>query len=78
MGQATGQRDGCNDQATARFVSPRLLDECRDPDFFRYAETCGAFGARVTDASELDDGLMAAIAHAGPALVEVMTDAELV
>jgi thiamine pyrophosphate-dependent acetolactate synthase large subunit-like protein/nitrite reductase/ring-hydroxylating ferredoxin subunit len=49
-----------------------------NPDFFRYAETCGAFGVRVTDASELDDALTDAIAYDGPALLEVMTDAELV
>ncbi len=49
-----------------------------NPDFSRYAEVCGAFGVRVTEASALDDALMDAIAHDGPALVEVMTDAELV
>ncbi len=49
-----------------------------NPDFSRYAEICGALGIRVTDASTLDDALTRAIAHEGPALVEVMTDAELV
>ena len=39
---------------------------------------CGAFGARVTDAAQLDQALTAAFAHSGPALVEVMTDTELV
>jgi len=32
----------------------------------------------VTDTLELDDALRDAIEHDGPALVEVMTDAELV
>lgn len=49
-----------------------------NPDFSRYAEVCGAFGVRVTEAAGLEDALARAIAHDGPALVEVMTDAELV
>ncbi|HTN23000.1 MAG TPA: thiamine pyrophosphate-binding protein [Solirubrobacteraceae bacterium] len=49
-----------------------------NPDFSRYAELCGALGIRVTEAAQLDDALAAAFAHDGPALVEVMTDADLV
>ncbi len=49
-----------------------------NPDFSRYAELCGALGIRVTDAAQLDDALAVAFAHDGPALVEVMTDADLV
>lgn len=49
-----------------------------NPDFFGYAELCGAPGIRVTKASELDAALKKALSHPGPALVEVMTDAELV
>ena len=49
-----------------------------NPNFSEYARICGAHGARVTDASQLDDALVAAFAHDGPSLVEVMTDAELV
>jgi pyruvate oxidase len=49
-----------------------------NPDFSRYAELCGALGIRVTDASQLDGAIDAAFAHDGPALVEVMTDADLV
>jgi thiamine pyrophosphate-dependent acetolactate synthase large subunit-like protein/nitrite reductase/ring-hydroxylating ferredoxin subunit len=49
-----------------------------NPDFAAYAQLCGAFGARVTAASALDDALAAAFAHAGPALVEVCTDPDLV
>jgi pyruvate oxidase len=49
-----------------------------NPNFAEYARICGAHGTRVTDASELDAALVAAFAHDGPALVEVMTDAELV
>lgn len=49
-----------------------------NPDFSQYAQLCGALGIRVTDAAQLDDALGRAFAHDGPALVEVMTDAELV
>jgi thiamine pyrophosphate-dependent acetolactate synthase large subunit-like protein/nitrite reductase/ring-hydroxylating ferredoxin subunit len=49
-----------------------------NPDFAQYAQLCGAHGARVTEAAQLDDALAAAFAHDGPALVEVMTDADLV
>jgi pyruvate oxidase len=49
-----------------------------NPDFSRYAEICGAHGVRVTDASQLDAALAGALAYQGPALVEVMTDPELV
>ena len=49
-----------------------------NPDFSRYAEICGGLGLRVTRAEELDEALARAIEHQGPALVEVMTDAELI
>ena len=52
--------------------------ELHNPDFSRYAELCGALGIRVTDAADLDDAIGRALAHDGPALVEVLTDAELV
>jgi len=49
-----------------------------NPDFAAYARLCGAHGVRVTAAAELDDALAEAFAIAGPAMVEVMTDPELV
>jgi len=49
-----------------------------NPSFAAYAEICGAFGLRVTTRDELDDALTRALAHRGPALVEVHADAELV
>jgi thiamine pyrophosphate-dependent acetolactate synthase large subunit-like protein len=49
-----------------------------NPNFAEYAQVCGAHGTRVTDASQLDDALAIAFAHDGPALVEVMTDPDLV
>jgi len=52
--------------------------DLHNPDFSKYAELCGALGIRVTHAGGLDDALIRALAHNGPALVEVMTDPELI
>ncbi|MEW8339774.1 MAG: thiamine pyrophosphate-dependent enzyme, partial [Candidatus Thiodiazotropha taylori] len=49
-----------------------------NPNFAEYAELCGAKGLRVTDAADLEGALKEALSHPGPALVEVLTDAELV
>ena len=49
-----------------------------NPNFARYAENCGALGIRVESASDLDAALERALAHAGPAMVEVMADPELI
>jgi thiamine pyrophosphate-dependent acetolactate synthase large subunit-like protein len=49
-----------------------------NPDFAQYAELCGAKGIRVTERDRLDEALAVALAHDGPALVEILTDADLV
>ena len=49
-----------------------------NPSFASFAELCGAMGRRVTSADELDTALSDALAHPGPALVEVLTDPLLV
>jgi thiamine pyrophosphate-dependent acetolactate synthase large subunit-like protein/nitrite reductase/ring-hydroxylating ferredoxin subunit len=49
-----------------------------NPDFSAFARNCGAFGVRVTSASELDAALADAVAYDGPAMVEVMTDPDLI
>jgi len=48
-----------------------------NPSFAGFARACGGMGERVKTREELDAALAKAIAHNGPALVEVMTDAEL-
>jgi thiamine pyrophosphate-dependent acetolactate synthase large subunit-like protein len=48
-----------------------------NPSFAEYARLCGGHGVRVTQADELDRAIAEAIAHEGPALVEIMSDAEL-
>ena len=52
--------------------------DLHNPNFAEYAELCGARGVRVTEPETLDDALQQALAHRGPALVEIMTDPELV
>ncbi|WP_420610079.1 thiamine pyrophosphate-binding protein [Candidatus Poriferisodalis sp.] len=49
-----------------------------NPGFAEFAELCGAMGREVTAADDLDDALSEALAHPGPALVEVLTDPLLV
>ena len=43
-----------------------------------FAKQCGGHGVKVSAVEALDHALAAALAVRGPALVEVMTDAELV
>jgi thiamine pyrophosphate-dependent acetolactate synthase large subunit-like protein len=49
-----------------------------NPDFSAYAELCGALGSRVTEGDQLDEALATALVHDGPALVEILTDVELI
>jgi len=52
--------------------------DLHNPNFASYAELCGALGIRVEDGTELDDALGRALDHDGPALVEIMSDPELI
>jgi len=52
--------------------------DLHNPSFAAFAKLCGGHGKRVTEADALKDAIVEALAHEGPALVEVMTDAELV
>jgi pyruvate oxidase len=49
-----------------------------NPDFAAFAQLCGAAGFRVATAGALADALTEALAHPGPALVEVVADPLLV
>jgi pyruvate oxidase len=51
--------------------------ELRNPSFAAFAENCGAMGVRVGQPGELDTAMGRAIAHSGPALVEIRSDAAL-
>ncbi len=50
----------------------------RNPNFAAYAESGGGLGIRVARLDELSDALERAIAHTGPALVDVVADVELI
>ena len=49
-----------------------------NPSFAAFARACGAHGAKVITGAEVAKALAEALAVDGPALVEIMTDAELV
>ena len=49
-----------------------------NPSFAAFARLCGGHGVKVTDPADLRAAIAEALAHDGPALVEIMTDAELV
>ncbi len=49
-----------------------------NPNFAGFARSCGGHGDRVKEAGELDKALQEALTQKGPALVEILTDAELV
>jgi pyruvate dehydrogenase (quinone)/pyruvate oxidase len=43
-------------------------------DFAKFAEACGAYGARVDRPEHCADAIRAALAHDGPAIVEMVVD----
>ncbi len=49
-----------------------------NPSFAAVARECGLYSQRVTGASELDGALRGALDEPGPALIEVITDADLI
>ena len=49
-----------------------------NPNFAEYAQNCGAKGIRVERVEDLDAALEEALAHDGPALVEIMADVSLI
>jgi thiamine pyrophosphate-dependent acetolactate synthase large subunit-like protein/nitrite reductase/ring-hydroxylating ferredoxin subunit len=48
-----------------------------NPDFAAFATSCGGLGVSVRDRAGLDDGIRAALAFDGPALVDIHTDPAL-
>ena len=52
--------------------------DLHNPSFAAYARLCGGKGTKVTAADELGPAIAEALAHDGPALVEIVTDPELV
>ena len=52
--------------------------DLHNPNFAEFAELCGGKGIRVTRAEELVSAIEAALEHDGPAIVEIISDAQLV
>jgi pyruvate oxidase len=49
-----------------------------NPSFAMFARACGGHGVKVTKSEDIEAAIAEALAIDGPALVEIMTDAELV
>ncbi len=49
-----------------------------NPSFATFARLCGGHGVKVTEADKIHEAMAEALAHDGPALVEIMTDMELI
>lgn len=52
--------------------------DLHNPSFSAYAKLCGGKGIKVTKIEQLGDALEQTLAHPGPAIVEIMTDADLI
>ena len=50
----------------------------QNPNFVDFAIGCGGLGVRVSTPQQLEPALAEAISYAGPALVEILTDPDLV
>lgn len=57
---------------------PVWMTDLTNPNFADFVTNCGGLGIRVEDAAELDDALERALAHEGPATVEIVADPLLV
>jgi thiamine pyrophosphate-dependent acetolactate synthase large subunit-like protein len=51
---------------------PVWRTELNNPNFADYANSCGGLGIRVTERTELEQAVIRALNHNGPALVEIM------
>ena len=49
-----------------------------NPSFAEYANLCGGFGVKVTSAEQLEEAFRRSLDHDGPALVEIMSDVDLI
>jgi len=49
-----------------------------NPSFSAFARLCGGKGKNVSKAADIEAAIESALKEPGPALVEIMTDAELV
>ena len=52
--------------------------DMHNPSFATFARLCGGHGAKVTDAADPDSAIKEALEFKGPALIEIMSDMELI
>lgn len=52
--------------------------DLHNPSFAAYARLCGGHGTQVTQAEQLNEAMVNALNYDGPAMVEVITDADLI
>ncbi len=52
--------------------------DLRNPSFAAFANLCGGKGFRATKSDQLESALSDALAHPGPSLLEIATDADLI
>jgi len=52
--------------------------DLQNPSFAAFARLCGGHGVKVTETSQIEAAIAEALDYDGPALVEIITDAELV
>ena len=57
---------------------PVWQTDLHNPSFAAYAKLCGGWGTRVTEANGLESAFNEALDQPGPALVEIITDADLI
>ena len=57
---------------------PVWQTDLHNPSFAAYANLCGGKGFRVKTAEQLESTFAEALAHPGPALIEIITDADLI
>ena len=50
----------------------------RNPDFAEFARNCGGLGIRVEDSARLEEAILEGLGYEGPALIEIIADAELI
>ncbi len=52
--------------------------EMHNPGFAEYANSCGAYGVRVSEKDALDNAMQMVLNHKGPALLEIIADVKLI
>ena len=52
--------------------------DLHNPSFSAFARLCGGYGQRITQSAELEKMIAEALTQEKPALVEIMTDSELI